>query len=157
MLRLDNKPTLIPLGGQCFHDLFEIQRSIAGHGEGPFDHRIKETLHFAIQRFDDRQSHVLGVNMADPRVVVFDNTQIVATSKSHVTGIKQQRHRGMFHEKIKLGLGFNRGRHMVVIADRHAFCRAPIGKIRHLAPIFCHLGLGQYRLLRQGGVALALN
>ena len=73
--------------------------------------------------------------MGNARVVVVQHPQHIATGKGHVARIKQQGHGGMLHEKVKLGFGLNRRRHVVVIADRHPVRRTPVGKIADLAAI----------------------
>ena len=71
--------------------------------------------------------------------------------------IKQQRNRRMLHKQIKLRLGFDHSGHVMMIGNRHPLGRAPIGKVRHLAPIGGHLGLADHWLLRQRHLALALH
>ena len=82
--------------------------------------------------------------------VVVDDAQVVAAGKGHVARVEQQGHGRVLHEEVKFGLGLDRGGHVVMVADRHAVRRAPVGKVADLAAIDGDFRLGQLRLGRQG-------
>jgi hypothetical protein len=50
------------------------------------------------------------------------------------------------HQEVALQFGFNRGRHMVMIGDRHALISAPFSKRRYLATIGLDFVLRELRL-----------
>ena len=97
--------------------------------------------------------------MVDAGMVRVDHPQNISAGKGHMPGVKKQGQGGarMGHQKIQFGLGFDRSRHMMVIAQRHALRGAPFGERGHFAPIFFDLRLIQLQFAGKRCRLIALD
>jgi len=99
------------------------------------------------------------MHVVDASVVLVDGAEHITACEGEVAGIEKQRDAGAGggHEGIELRLGLDHGRHVVVVAERHALLRAPLAEGGDFPRIGPHLVVGESRLGRQRLRAVALD
>jgi len=110
----------------------------------------------AIKGCYHRVTNIFRVDMNDPASMFLDDTQVIATGKTHVSGVIKQPDRvaGAAHQKIEIFLGLDPGAHMMVESEWHAHFCAIFRKARQAMAIGADLILIKRRRVSSGGVRM---
>ena len=122
LLGFDDQPALVAVPAQQVEQGREVDRAVAGHGEGAVDHRL-EKAPVAIPRHRDHlRPHVLAVHVADAPDVLREHRDRIAAGEGHVAAVEQQADlvADQRHQAVDIGRRLDVRAHVVVIGEPHA-------------------------------------